>query len=160
MTKMPRRFHFLERRVPFKYEAGTAVIELAITLIFLLLLTVGITEIGRAFWYYSAMQKATRDGARCLSNLNWVGGADVGGCRTLVRDNANSSGLTPQLALGNITAECDGVTCTWGTGNAPQYVTVTVVGYQIRWLWSLGIGVPAAGSTSSMRVTTTMPYMQ
>lgn len=146
--------------LPSTKQTGAAVIELAITLIFLLLLTVGITEIGRAFWYYTAMQSATRDGARCLSNLDWVGGASVDGCRALVRNDANSAGLNPQLALANIIAECDGASCNWGTGNAPQYVTVTVQGYQIRWLWSMNIGVPAAGSTSGMRVVATMPYMR
>ena len=160
MTIMPCRFRFTGRCVPFRQE-GTAVIELAISMIFLLLLTMGITEIGRAFWYYSAIQKSARDGARCLSNLDWgaSGSAGVADCRTLVVSNANSSGLQPVLAAANVTQACDGAGCTWGTGAKPQYVTVTVL-HQMRWLWSIGGDLPTAGESSGLKVVATMPYMK
>lgn len=140
-------------------QRGTAIIELAITMIFLLLLTLGITEVGRTFWYYSAMQKSARDGARCLSSLTWLGSADVAGCRTLVVNNANSSGLNPILAAGNVALTCDGGACTWGVGAKPEYVTVTVA-HQMRWLWSIVDGLPAAGESSGLKVVATMPYME
>lgn len=143
-------------------EQGAAVIEFALTLLFLLLLTVGITEIGRAFWYYSAIQKAVRDGARCMSNLEWLGSSNVSDCRTLVVSNANSAGLRPALGDANVTLSCDGNTAcasSWGSGARPQYVTVTAT-HQMRWLWSIGGGLPAAGQSSGLRVVATMPYMK
>lgn len=139
---------------------GSAVLELAFTLIFLLLLTIGITEIGRAFWYYGAMQTAVRNGARCLSNQKWEVGAPVSQCQTLVRDDANSAGVWPQLTTpANVTISCNGGTCTWGSGTAPEYVTVQVVNYRMRWLWAITEGTPQAGGSTGLKVVATMPYM-
>lgn len=153
---MPRALRindYLPRR-----QRGVAVIELAITLIFLLLLTVGITEIGRTFWYYGALQKSVRDGARCLSNLEWQGSADVTGCRTLVVQNANSSGVQPPLLTGDVTMACDGGACTWGSGAKPEYVTMTV-SHQMRWLWNVIGNLPAAGENVGLKAVATMPHM-
>lgn len=165
------RFRCLALRLPFKHEAGTAIIEFAITLVFLILLTVGVTEIGRAFWYYSAMQKSARDGARCLSNLEWnaSGSSEVSDCLNMVADNANSAGLQPPLSAGSVTLACDGSSCNWGvpsyppgpgeSDTRPEYVTVTVAS-QMRWLWSMGDDLPAAGENSGLKVVATMPYMK
>ena len=46
---------------------GVAAVEFALLLFLLLILVAGIVEFGRAFWYYDALAKATRDGARFLS---------------------------------------------------------------------------------------------
>lgn len=144
-------------------QRGTAVIELAFTLIFLLLVTIGISEVGRAFWYYSAMQKATRDGARCLSMTAWTNTAAKDACRDLVANDANSAGVYPSLALANVSVDaCDyaGSCRSWGSGGQPAYVTVTIVNHQIQWLWGLGGGGPEPGQQSGMRVVATMPYMR
>jgi len=49
-------------RLPF-LARGAAVVEFAIVLTLMLLITAGIFEFGRAFEYYDALAKATRDGA-------------------------------------------------------------------------------------------------
>jgi len=143
----------------WRSNRGAAVLELAFTIIFLLLLTIGITELGRAFWYYSAMQTAVRNGARCLSNQKWEVGAAVSQCQTLVRDDANSAGVWPQLIPANVTISCNGGTCTWGSGAAPEYVTVQVVDYRMRWLWAITEGTPQASESAGLKVVATMPYM-
>lgn len=152
------RFQQAPRR--FRQARGAAVVELAILLVFLLLLTIGITEIGRGFWYYSAMQKAAREGARCLSNQKWDASAPVGGCQSLVRDDANSAGVWPALTLANVQFDCGGGNCSWGSGAAPEYVRVAIVNYRMRWLWSLGYGLPDAGQDVGLQTSAAMPYMR
>jgi len=143
-----------------RWNRGAAVLELAFTIIFLLLLTIGITEIGRAFWYYSAMQTAVRNGARCLSNQKWEVSAPIAACLTLVQDDANSAGVWPQLIPANVTMSCNGGTCNWGNGAAPEYVTVQVVNYNMQWLWAITEGTPQAGQDVGIKVVATMPYMK
>jgi len=138
---------------------GAAVLELAFTLIFLLLLTIGVTEIGRGFWYYSALQTAVRNGARCLSNQKWVSSAPIADCQTLVQNDANSAGVWPQLTPANVKLYCDGGTCTWGSGTAPEYVTVQVEDYSMQWIWAITAGTPQAGNNVGLKVVATMPYM-
>lgn len=46
---------------------GVAVLELAVLLVPLVIMTVGMTELGRAFYYYNGLVKSTRDATRYLS---------------------------------------------------------------------------------------------
>ena len=48
-------------------QRGVAALELAILIIPLLLIAFGASELGRAFYYYNTMLKATRDAVRYLS---------------------------------------------------------------------------------------------
>lgn len=149
----------MNKKPGWQSNRGVAVLELAFTLIFLLLLTVGITEIGRAFWYYSALQTAARDGARCLSNQKWVTGAPISDCETLVVNDVNSAGVRPQLTTtANVTIFCDGVSCNWGSGVVPEYVTVQV-NSSMQWLWAITAGTPQAGDSVGLKAVATMPYM-
>ena len=50
-----------------KTQSGAVLVELALLLIPLLVLTFGITEFGRAVYQYNALAKGVRDGARFLS---------------------------------------------------------------------------------------------
>src|SRR2546426_4881806 len=47
---------------------GAAAVEFALLIIPLLMIVTGIIEFDRPFWYYDALVKGTRDGARYLSN--------------------------------------------------------------------------------------------
>jgi len=49
-------------------ERGSAIVELAIVFPILLLLFVGTAELGRLFYTYTTLAKATKAGARYLSN--------------------------------------------------------------------------------------------
>ncbi len=145
-------------------QKGTAVIEFSLVLVFLLLLTIGITEIGRAFWYYSAIQKATREGARCLSMQAWSSPAPSGveDCRNLVRDDANAARVWPVLTSAKVQIDCvnpDGVPCSWGGGiTPPEYVTVRLVNYKMIWIWNVAGGLTRDGA--ELQVSATMPYMR
>lgn len=139
---------------------GVAVLELAFTLIFLLLLTVGITEIGRSFWYYSALQTAVRNGARCLSTQKWISSAPVVDCQNLVVNDANSAGLWPQFKPANATLHCDGAPCNWGNGAVPEYVGIHTENYTMHWIWwPIGL-TPPTGNWVALKVVATMPYMK
>jgi Flp pilus assembly protein TadG len=134
-----------------KAESGTAIIEFALVLGFLLLLMVGITEIGRAFWYYDALQKAVRDGARCVSANGIVSSQST--CQKLAADSANSAGISPMLKPEDVVFSDSG-------GVVPEYVTMTVRNYPMIWIWSIGATLPAPGDSVAIGVQATMPYMQ
>ena len=55
-----------------KNERGTQLIEFAIVFPTLILLFAGTTELGRLFYTYTSLAKATRAGARYLSNVQSV----------------------------------------------------------------------------------------
>jgi Flp pilus assembly protein TadG len=48
-------------------QQGLAAVEMAILLIPLVIMTFGMTELGRALYYYNTLAKGTRDAARFLS---------------------------------------------------------------------------------------------
>jgi Flp pilus assembly protein TadG len=133
-----------------KGESGTAIIEFALVLSFLLLLMVGITEIGRAFWYYDALQKAVRDGARCVSANGIVAFEPT--CQQLVVNSANAAGISPPLQLADVVYSDSG-------GTVPEYVTMTIRNYPMLWIWSMGDSLPAPGGTVAIGLQATMPYM-
>jgi hypothetical protein len=137
-------------------QAGTAVIEFAFVMVFLLLLTIGITEIGRAFWYYNALQKAARDGARCLSTVAWSSDPKVTDrrpdCVNLVVTTAQAAGL-PNFGTANVEHEPPFS----ATPAAGDPITVSIVNYSMVWIWSLG-NLPSPGGTSEIVVEETMPY--
>ena len=58
-------------------EKGSAVVELAIVFPILLLLFVGTAELGRLFYTYTTLAKATKAGARYLSNSRDFTSSDV-----------------------------------------------------------------------------------
>lgn len=49
------------------FQRGVAAIEFALMLVIMIPLAFGITELGRAFYQYNSVVKATRDGARVLA---------------------------------------------------------------------------------------------
>ncbi|MEJ7804676.1 MAG: TadE/TadG family type IV pilus assembly protein [Telluria sp.] len=146
-------------------EGGGALLEFALLLTLLITLLAGIVEFGRTFWYYDALSKATRNGARVMSaSLNTtIASAAVPNARALVLDDLASAGV-PALANGNIEIVCLNatmavVTCT--DGSAPAGVRVSIINYTM----TLGQLVPfLIGSSSTMLVTlkpsTTMAYMK
>lgn len=117
-------------------QRGVAAVELAFVLIFLLLLVAGIIEFGRAFWYYDALTKATRDGARLLSMAErdaFTGTIDT--ARNRVVAAANTANLQPALDSGNVVVTClnkDFISIACDSGaNAPDNIRVAISRYSI-----------------------------
>lgn len=165
---MTSRTHWRKGR-PERYARGVAVIELAFLLVFLLLLMIGLTELGRAFWYYNAMQKAVRDGARCLSivpNLTPTSSPATEACLNQLVADANSAGVVNAIggasqplknpdnvayAIANVPASVP---------PKPEYVTVYIKNYEMGFIWSLGAPLPEPGGTAPIVAQATMPYMK
>lgn len=140
-------------------QKGVAVIELALTLGFLLLLAVGITEIGRALWYYDALQKSAREGARCLSYTKWDPASNAQSCLDMVTTDAGLAGvplapLTVEMTLNGTVSPAS----VWGVIPPPAYVGIHVQ-HDMTWLWSIGEGLPAPGSPMRSQIYATMPLM-
>lgn len=152
-------------RFPLRHrQHGAAVVEFALLLTLLVTIVAGITGLGRAMWYYDALSKASRNGARVLSVSHpaTLASVAVDAARNTVRTDVQSAGL-PGFTNANVSVTClDAnmavITCTNGT--APAGVRVGITGYTIV----LGAQIPFllnASPTSSVPLApaTTMPYL-
>jgi len=146
-----------ERPTP---QRGAAIVEFAIVLSLMLLITAGMFEFGRAFQYYDALAKATRDRARYMSAAPkaTIGSVAVSDAKNLVVAAANAANLSPTLTTGDVVVTCTPAACADGT--APADVEVSISGYSIN----IGGVMPfVSGTTSYSGVTlaphTTMRYM-
>ena len=150
---------------PTRRQSGIAAVEFAILLFVLVPIIAGIIEFGRAFWYYDAALKGTRDAARYLSTVTVAQLAD-GTAPTTARDiavQASTAGGVPGFTSADVTVTCDPTAC--GSAVVPGDVTRVTVSAT----FSLGIGAlvpfigPAAaaggGYAVSLTPHTTMPYM-
>lgn len=120
-------------------QRGVAAVEAALLLVPLVILMLGIAELGRAFYQYNTIAKATRDGARYLSEMAPGIGHAAAKC-VVVTGSPSCSGspLVEGLAVGNVSI-CDATTCTATHANVPadgtgipsmNLVTVKVTGYR------------------------------
>jgi Flp pilus assembly protein TadG len=141
-------------------ESGVAAVEFAILLIPLLLIVAGIIEFGRALWYYDALVKSTRDGARYLSNSREslevpIGSIMEASAIAIVKNAANAANL--DVSSLNVDVSCD-TSCSI---NTPNYVTVSV-SYPITIGGWIPIIVPTGATSwsSTLSPHTTMRYMR
>ena len=120
-----------------KRVRGAAAVELALTMVPLLVLTFGVTEYGRAIYTYNTIDKAARDAARHLTaptpgtpNVNAVASNMV------VYGNAEGTGtpLAPGLTTSMVSicdaTSCPGTHASVATGSGVvNLVTVSITGY-------------------------------
>jgi Flp pilus assembly protein TadG len=140
-------------------QRGVAAVEFALVIILLLIIVAGIIEFGRAFWYYNALTKATRDGARFMSVSTANIGDSVAAAKDLVIDAANAANV-PGFGQSNVEVTCDGTTC---ANVAPEVVRVEIIDYEVTIGGWIPIFLPTGGVTSFTRElapSTTMRYMQ
>lgn len=166
MTNMILRRTTLRERPARQY--GAAVVEFALILALLISLMAGIFEFGRAFRYYDAFIKATRDGARLMSVSDKATIATAGvqaakeAVAFAVADQLAGAGV-PNFTTGNVAVTClddsfNDIACANGT--APGGVRVQIVGYDM----TIGQYIPfLLGASSSYSATlsphTTMRWM-
>ncbi len=121
-------------------QRGTAIVELALALPFLLLMTFIVTEFGRAVYQYDIVTKSVRDAARYLSVQ--TPGTHVSEAQNLVVYGNTVGGGTP-LALGLSTSQ---VSVSWpspsGTNPAISTVVVQVSGYSFQSILNSAFGLP------------------
>lgn len=148
-------------------QQGAAIVEFALVLTLLITLMAGIFEFGRAFWYYDALTKATRDGARLMSvapkaNLATAVTGGVALTQAQVVDAVTAAGVT-NFTEANVEVTCLDATfivdpCT--DGNAPGSVRVQIVDYSL----TVGQFIPfllgaSSNYTTNLSPHTTMRYM-
>ena len=119
----------------FRRETGTQMIEFAIVFPVLLLMFAGITELGRLFYQYTTLAKATRAGARYLSSVKNVSTSTTSAKNIVLCGNAAGCGGTgqPSVILPNLTSSNIVVTAPT-TGAGVKYVTVEITGYNYQFL--------------------------
>ncbi|GAB2476519.1 hypothetical protein GCM10027082_29780 [Comamonas humi] len=118
-------------------QQGAALVELALTIPFMLLLSMIVIEFGRALYEYNTVTKSVRDAVRYLSVQTPNTLCD--NAKNLVVYGTTSAGSTP-LAPGLKTSA---VSCSWQTaGTFPliNTVTVTVTGYRFTSMLSSVFG--------------------
>ncbi|SDY55105.1 Flp pilus assembly protein TadG [Collimonas sp. OK242] len=129
-------------------QKGTAIVEFALVLPLLLLLTFITTEFGRAMYQYNIITKSVRDAVRYLSVQ--TPGTNTAAAKNLVV-YGNTAGTGTPLALGLTLANV--ATPTWQTaGSDPliNTVTVTVTGYKFTPLYGNVFGVAFADATGKI----------
>ncbi len=159
-------------RVPSvrRVESGAAAVEFALVVGVLLLIIGGIVEYGRLFWHYDALSKATRDGARLMSNA--VGAtlqsATESEARQVVLAEAAAARLDPVLAGSQVVIQCTylsgGTEAGWGNchdaasnTDVPVHVRVSITG-DPQYAVSLAQWFPVPGTDIALRPQTTMRY--
>jgi hypothetical protein len=76
-------------------ERGQSLVEMALILPILLLLVVGIVDLGRAFNNHVIITNAAREGARYASRYPWAV-EENGEIRRVARQEATASGILPE----------------------------------------------------------------
>lgn len=140
---------------PFRpLQSGVAMVEFALLAPFLLVMTMIVTELGRAVYEYNLVVKSTRDAVRYLStqqqNTHTTEAANL-----IVY--GNTAGTGTRLARGlNLASVQTPVWQTMGTDPLINTVTVRVAGYQFQPLansvFGLTLGpITFSDITASMR---------
>lgn len=141
-------------------QQGAAVIEFALLLVLLLMFVAGVIEFGRAFWYYDALTKATRDGARYLSNtrasaLVALDTATQDAAKQMVVSTATQAQV-PSFTSADVTVSCE-PNC-----DTPVYVTVAINAYPLTIGGWIPIFLPIGSTTwsTTLSPSTAMRYMR
>jgi len=179
-----RMFALLKSRLRrmARHENGSSIIELAIVFPILLILFVGTAELGRLFYTYTTLAKATRTGARYLSTSRAVvnGTATeitaakleaknmvVYGCKDRVNDATCVA--TPPIVVGLTTANvniCDNFSVPCNPvlpGGMTKYFRVEITGYNYAaGVWNLATLTGKLSSTFyyPLKPGTEMRHMQ
>lgn len=150
------------------YQGGIAAVEMAFLLPVMLLIFAGIVEFGRVFWYYDALAKATRDGARVMSMhpKATIQSSGVDEAKAIVVAAANSAGINPSLSASQVSITCLNaafVSVACSDGVSPENIEVLISGYTIDIGSSVpffvGIGEATKYNDVPLSPHTTMRYM-
>ena len=137
-------------------EQGTALLETALILPLLLLVSVGIFEFGRAFQTWQILTNAAREGAR----LAVMPGPVAGAVDTRVR-NYLTSGMLDPTAIANATVIVDPAATVAIGGGATATASLVTVTYPFQFMVlqpvaSLLVSGSTAGAPITLTATATM----
>ena len=122
-------------------QTGVALVEFALILPWLLILTFITTEFSRALFQYNILTKSVRDAARYLSVYNPSDAAKILIAKNLVV-YGNPAGSGSPLVIGLTTSLVpDPVWQTAGTAPVINTVTIRVTGYVFRPLFASAFNV-------------------
>ncbi|MBT9476796.1 TadE family protein [Polaromonas sp.] len=122
-----------------KRQKGVALVEFALILPLLLLLSMITTEFGRAMYQYNTLTKSVRDASRYLSLQ--TPGTKITEARNLMV-YGNTAGTGAPLALGLTTSHVPDPTWqTAGTNPVINTVTVQIEGYTFNSLFPSVFGI-------------------
>jgi Flp pilus assembly protein TadG len=140
-----------------KPQEGVALVEFALILPFLLLLSITAAEFGRAIWQYNTLTKSARDAVRYLSIQ--TPGTKITEARNLMV-YGNTAGTGTPLALGLSTSHVPDPT--WQTAGANPVintVTVRIQGYTFNSMFTTVFGLPFGSITFSNISATMRSYL-
>src|SRR5262245_32924130 len=157
----------------FRRDDGTQLIEFAIVFPVLLLLFAGTAELGRLFYRYTSLAKATRGGARYLSlvketdwsvapcgSLNMT--CTVAGKNMVMCGNPGGCGGAGQPAVIDPNLQANNIVITPpATGTpGPKYVTVAITNYNYTPLVFNLNAMTGGNFNLTLTPSTTMRYMR
>jgi Flp pilus assembly protein TadG len=138
-----------------KRQKGVAIVEFALILPFLLMLTFITTEFGRAIWEYNTLTKSVRDAARYISIQTPGAQKGIDEARNLMI-YGKVTGTGAPLARGLSTANVPNPTWqTAGTNPVINTVTVRITNYQFNSMFASAFGV-SFGVVTFPDITATM----
>lgn len=160
---MERLFHPSKNESRRTVQRGAAAVEFALVVPILALIVAGIVEFGRALWYYDALAKATRDGARYMSTAPKlvVYNTAMTTAKTMVVDEANAANVSPVLTAANVQVTClDAAFQPFGCNDAapPINVRVEIINYNVTVGGWMSFVLPSGG-VASFTPRSTMRYM-
>lgn len=133
-------------------QGGVALVELALVVPFLLLLSIVTTDLGRAIYQYQLVTKSVRNAARYAAQVPAASYTDLQNLIVYGTSTGGGSPIVPGLALAHVQQP---QRQTVGTVPAFEVVTVTVSGYGFQSMFSSVFGV-AFGDFTYNDISATM----
>jgi Flp pilus assembly protein TadG len=139
---------------------GVAAVELAVLLVPLVIITFGMAELGRAFYYYNGAVKSVRSASRYLSMQERGAGEAAARCLAVYGIAAAGSAgacagddpVVPGLETGMVDITYEPAVATGYSTSTIDLVTVTISGLPFQAVTSFPVEVAAFGPiTSTMR---------
>lgn len=138
-----------------KRQKGVAIVEFALILPFLLMLTFITTEFGRAIWEYNTLTKSVRDAARYLSIQTPGAQKGIDEARNLmIYGKVTGTGTPLARGLTDLNVP-DPVWQTTGTNPVIRTVTVRIRDYEFKSMFGSAFGV-SFGTVKFPEITATM----
>ena len=141
-------------------ETGTQMIEFALVFPVLMLLFAGTVELGRLFYQYTTLAKATRAAARYLSTVPNVTTSTDAGKRVALCGNPNVCGDANNPVILSGLEAANIVVTPPATGTGVKYVTVSITGYNYQFLAFNLNAMTGRNFNIALSPSTTMRYMK